>query len=174
VAYLLLAHEETRKEPKIGIVTPVTCRSYSALTFDGCPSCVDAALAATGQAAAYVLGRTAPGLSSQSNGPVDVSYVLRVRLLSDLGELIGADELEVAQTVEAVAVDDFSGPSLDSWDDAVEAEDTSMRLEDFQTIVDRLELAPAGRRGLCGSIGGALYAFERLVGRFDVEVSPAR
>ncbi len=49
-----------------------------------------------------------------------------------------------------------------------------MRLEDFQTVLDRLELAPLGNHGLCGRIAGRLYGFERSIGRFEVDVAPAR
>jgi hypothetical protein len=40
-------------------------------------------------------------------------------------------------------------------------------------VIDKLELGPVGG-GMCGIIAGRLYGFERSIGRFEVEVSPAR
>jgi hypothetical protein len=162
---------------RMGSVTTAACRSYSALTFDGCEACVDAALDATGQAAIYILGRAAPDLANQFDGPVDMSYVLRVMLVDDLGQRLGSDELMVDQTISAVGVDDpetsRQTAGEDSDDEASETA-TSMRLEDFQTVLDRVELAPAGTHGLCGSIAGHLYGYDRPIGVFWVEVTPGR
>jgi hypothetical protein len=163
---------------RIGSVTQAACRSYSALTFDGCEACVDAALDATGQAAVYILGRAAPDMSNQFDGPVDMSYVLRIMLVDDMGKRLGSDEITVDQTISAVAGDDSleTDPQTTGQesDDEASGSATSMQLEDFQTVVDRLELAPAGAHGLCGSIAGHLYGYDRPIGVFWVEVTPGR
>ena len=64
----------------MGNVITAPCRSYSAQVFDGCPACVDAALEAVTQAALYVLGRAAPEVSGQSDGPAQMAYRMTVRL----------------------------------------------------------------------------------------------
>lgn len=157
-------------------MTVVRCRSYPAQTFDGCSACISAALDAIGQAGIFVLGRAAPGLTSQAQGPLEMTYLLRVKLFDDLGERIGSDEIEAEQTIEAVDLPDEADQAVgEHGDGGEEAEgDTSMRLEDFQTVLDRLELSQAGPHGLCGSIAGHLYAFQQLVGTFEIEVVRAR
>lgn len=164
----------------MGMVMTVPCRSYPALTFDGCPACVGAALEAAEQAGIYVLGRTAPGLASQTAGPLEMAYRMKVRLFDETGEELAADELEAEQTIEAVRPDDESVEEV--VDTADEDEDggtggdgedhSTMRLDDFQTVLDRLELAPAGPRGLSGIIAGRLFGFERSIGEFEIEVAP--
>jgi hypothetical protein len=108
-----------------------------------------------------------------------MAYVLDVRLIDDDGVTIAADEIRAEQTIAAVPLDDDLDPVSDgsyAETDETDFEDDqgSMRLDDFQTVMDRLELAPIGAHGLCGRIGGRLYGFERSIGRFEIEVSPAR
>jgi hypothetical protein len=159
-------------------MTVIQCRSYPALTFDGCPACVDAALDAIGQAGLYVLGRTAPDLAGQTQGPLKMNYLLRVQLFDESGEKIGSDEIGAEQTIEAIRLSDESAGDAGDAADAADADDatvrSSMRLEDFQTVLDRVELSPSGPHGLCGSIAGHLYAFERSIGAFEIEVVPNR
>ena len=110
---------EKTKERKIGSAMLVPCRSYSARAFDGCPACVGAAIDAVGQAGLYVLGRSAPDLIGRSDGPLEMSYRLKVRLLDELGEQLASDELRAEQTIEAVPpVDDFAEPVYDGDDGA--------------------------------------------------------
>jgi hypothetical protein len=160
----------------MGIVMTVPCRSYSARAFDGCPACVGAALEAVGQAGLYVLGRTAPGLATQTAGPLERSYRIKLRLFDEAGAEYASDELEADQTIEAVQPpDDFTDlaePGVEEEDS--DEESASMRLDDFQTVIDRLELAPAGAAGLCGVVAGRLYGFERSMGRFEMEIAPGR
>ena len=49
-----------------------------------------------------------------------------------------------------------------------------MRLDDFQTFLDRIVLEPSGPVGLSGVIAGNLFAYDRLVGGFQVDVAPPR
>lgn len=163
----------------MGIVMTVPCRSYSAQAFDGCPACLDAALDAVAQAGLYLLGRATPSLSGRAEGPVEMSYRLSVRLCDNEGCELAADEIVADQSVEAVleatdrevrAADTEAEDQADPSDE--DEPDTTMRLDDFQTIVDILELAPAGRDSVCGSIAGNLFGFKQLVGRFEVEIAP--
>lgn len=165
----------------MGNTVTVKCRSYSALAFDGCPACVGAALEAVGQAGIYVLGRTASDLVDQDGGPLDLTYRMKVRLYDDVGDELANDELSAEQTIEAVDPDDLP---IDEDPDPDDVEDdgsgwydhdtsSSMRLDDFQTVLDRLELAAAGRHGLTGLIAGRLFGYERSIGAFEIEVAPA-
>jgi hypothetical protein len=157
----------------MGIVMTVPCRSYSAQTFDGCPACLDAALDAVTQAGLYLLGRAAPSLCGGSEGRIGMSYRLNVRLYDDRGGEMAADEVFADQSIEGVLeLADREATGV-GFADEIEPE-TSMRLDDFQAIVDNLELAPAGQDGACGSIDGNLFGFSQLVGRFTVEIAPGR
>jgi hypothetical protein len=147
-----------------------TCRSYSAQSFDGCPACVDSALDAVTQASVYLLGRAGSGLAPQSGHPVEISHILAVSLCDDNGREIGSDEIEVDQAISEVQVDDAdnaSGPG-----DEFEGQESSMRLEDFQTVIDKLELAADGAGTLSGVIVGRLYAYNLSIGLFEVAVAP--
>lgn len=161
-------------------VTTTECRSYSALVFDGCPACVGAALDAIVQAGMYTLGRTAPGMTSQIEGPLEMAYTLKVKLVDELGREIGADEIDAEQTVSAIGIGgELDGDDLGTTDEdeenGEEAEHgATMRLDDFQTVLDRIELAPAGSQGLCGLIAGHIYGFDQLIGVFEIQVAPAR
>lgn len=171
---------DIREKPRIGNVMTLACRSYSALKFDGCPACVDAALDAVVQAGMYTLGRTAPSLAGPVEGPLGMAYVLRVKLVGEMGEQIGADEVTAEQTISAVPLDDEWGEIADEavGEDEAEEDDAgdhaSMQLQDFQTVLDRLEVAPMGKQGLCGTISGRLFGFDRSIGLFRIEVTPAR
>ena len=96
-----------------------------------------------------------------------MAYIVTVSLCDDDGREIGSDEIEVDQTISAVVTDDEA-------DEAGEAgeEPSSMRLEDFQTVIDKLELAPAGTGSLSGMIVGRLYAYDHSIGLFEVTVAP--
>jgi hypothetical protein len=158
-------------------VTTAVCRSYSALAFDGCPACVGAALDAVAQAGLYVLGQAAPSIVGPAAAPasVEIAYRLVMRICDESGDPIGHDEIEASQTISAV-------PEDDGWDEqAAEAAEEpeagdeavgSMRLDDFQTVLDLVQLAPAGRGGVAGAIRGQLFGFERPIGEFDIEVHP--
>jgi hypothetical protein len=157
----------------------IACRSYSALRFDGCAACVDAALDAVVQAGMYTLGRTAPSVAGQADGPLELAYIMRVKLADELGERLGSDEVAVEQTISMAADDEWDETAGEApgGDEAAEEDDgghASMRLQDFQTLLDRLELAPMGRQGLCGTITGRLFGFDRSIGLFQIEVSPAQ
>ena len=156
----------------MGIVMTVPCRSYSALAFDGCPSCVDAALDAVEQAGMYLLGRTAPGLATQTTGPLEMAYRMRVRLFDDTDEELATDEIEAEQAIEAVSDEDESAEVWAETAQDDEESSSSMRLDDFQTVLDRLQLAPAGPRGVSGTIAGRLFGFERSIGRFEIGIAP--
>lgn len=172
-----------------------TCRSYSAQAFDGCAACRALALEAVAESALYVLARIAPGLVGQT-GPVEVSHRLRIRLEDESGRELIADELEAEQTVgladddssDEDAVVTFEGahaaPGSASARQATEGRaaevgtpESSMRPDDFQAVIDVLELAPAkgaANGSASGRLAGSLFAYERLVGRFEIEVSPGR
>ncbi len=171
---------DVEKKSRMTVVTKVACRSYSALEFDGCPACVDAALDAVTQAGLYVLGRAAPSIVEPAPNPgsLDIDYRFNVRICDEVGEPIGQDELEAAQTISAVVEDD-------TWDDATtlppdDADEDdlhpagSMRLDDFQTMLDLVDLGPAGRGSVRGVIRGQLFGFERPIGQFEIEVLPGR
>ena len=162
----------SEEKQTMGNVMLATCRSYSAQSFDGCPACVDSALEAVAQASMYLLGRSGPGLAPHSEDAVEVTYIMGVSLCDDDGREIGSDEIEVDQTISAVMTDD-KDDKADVVDD-VDLEPSSMRLEDFQTVIDKLELAPAGTGSLSGLIVGRVYAFERSIGLFEVKISPSR
>ncbi len=103
----------------MGTVTTAACRSYSALTFDGCPACVGAALDAIVQAGMFTLGRTAPGMAGQVEGPLEMEYALRVRLTDELGGEIGADEIVAEQTVSAIGIGgEEDGGTVEETDEA--------------------------------------------------------
>jgi hypothetical protein len=167
----------------MGNVMTVLCRSYSARAFDGCPACVDAALDAVSQAAVYVLGRTAPNLGTPGSVPVEMSYRIRVSIADARGALLASDELEVEQTIgSALPIDDFAPPpdepdqpnESDADPDGIGHDDglSSMGLDDFQTVLNRVELAPSGSRGMNGLISGDLFGFERLIGAFEASIEP--
>ena len=163
----------------MGNAMTVLCRSYSARAFDGWPACVDAALEAVSQAAAYVLGRTDPGLAGPAPGPLEMSNRIRITIHDEQGVQLGADELEVEQAIESVLpADDFAvAPDATDPEGEHDLEDdghdpAAMGLEDFQTVLDRVEVGSAGSRGLCGLIAGDLYGFERLIGTFQALVEP--
>jgi hypothetical protein len=162
----------SEKRQKMSNVMLATCRSYSAQSFDGCPACVDSALDAVTQASAYLLGRSGPGFATQTVHQADMAHILGVSLCAEDGRKIGADEIEVYQTISAVMTDD-EDDKADVVDDG-DHEASSMRLDDFQTVIDQLGLAPAGTGSLSGVIMGRLYAFERSIGLFEVKVSPSR
>jgi hypothetical protein len=178
----------------MGNVMTVTCRSYSAQAFDGCPACVDAALEAVSQAGMYVLGRSNPGLFGLGEGPVGMACRMRVRLYDQHGAELAVDEIEAEQTVELVpALDDgprqtqpsnrriAPSPSFDPGEvgevegadpEEVELEST-MRLDDFQTVLDLVKLSPSGPGCMSGSIAGTIFGYDMMVGRFDIELFPA-
>jgi len=162
-------------------VITVPCRSYSAQAFDGCPACLDAALDAVAQAGLYLLARAAPSLSGRPEGPVEMSYRLSICLYDDKGGELATDEIVADQSVEGVleATDQEGRATATEAEDPADLSDevepeNTMRLDDFQTIIDILELAPADRDGVCGSIAGNLFGFKQLVGRFEVEIAPGR
>jgi hypothetical protein len=151
----------------MGNVMLASCRSYSAQSFDGCPACIDSALEAVTQASVYLLGRSGPDLSPRSEERVDMAYILGVSLCDDNGLEMGSDEIEVDQTISAVTADD------EGVEDGADGDEpSSMRLEDFQTVIDKLELAPAGTASLSGVIVGRLYAYDHSIGLFEVTVAP--
>ena len=156
----------------IGTVTQLQCRSYASLEFDGCPACTDAALDATQQAALYVLGRAALDQPARGGGSIEMAYTMSIRVLDEQGRTIAQDQVSAEQTIGLVEADDD-----EDEDEVADVRDyrhfASMRLEDFQTVLDRLELMPMGS-GMCGVIAGRLYGFERSIGRFEVEVAPGR
>jgi hypothetical protein len=161
----------------MSVVMTVACRSYSALAFDGCPACVDAALDAVTQAGMYVLGQAAPSVTGRTPNPepIEVSYRLTVRLCDPAGRPMGQDELEASHTLSAVPEEgSWTYESADEPDDGNQSQPGSMRLEDFQTVLDLVQLTPAGFGGITGAIRGQLYGFERPIGEFEVEVRPNR
>jgi hypothetical protein len=147
-----------------------SCRSYSAQSFDGCPACVDSALEAVTQASMYLLGRAGQDISPTEDGQVSMAYTLGLSLCDDDGHEMGSDVIDVDQTVSAVQSDDEVDDANEVHPD--DDERSSMRLEDFQTAIDKLQLSPAGRGGLSGVIVGRLYAYDRSIGLFEVAVAP--
>jgi hypothetical protein len=168
-------------------VMTAPCRSYSSQEFDGCPACVDAALDAVTQAGMYILGQAAPTLASRLPGsdPLEMDYVLKVTLFDTDDREIATDEIEVDQEISAVAAADemddrgadheadgeadqaADGEADESGDEGPQG---SMRLDDFQTLIDLVDLAPAGSAGARGAITGRIFGFERPIGRFEIEV----
>jgi hypothetical protein len=168
-AYVCLVLDD-EKEPKMGIVMTV-CRSYSVQEFDSCPACLDAALEAVVNAAMYVLGHAAPSLASgdPESSPLEMAYRLKVQLFDDEDRPLAGDEYDTEQTVSAVAADDETAEAPED-DESGEEPAGSMRLDDFQTLLDLVELAPAGSMSASGAIRGRLFGFERAICRFEVEV----
>lgn len=159
------------------VTTAMSCRSRSARTFDGCDACIDLALEATEQAVLYMLARAVPALEGEITGPTRYACRLAVRLCDEAGDELGRDEVETEQTVAAVETVEVGSPAgvpgdaLEVARSEEPAPSSTMRLDDFQTVLDRLELAPVGA-SLDGIVEGQLFAFERLVGRFDIVVKP--
>ncbi len=178
----------------MGDVATVRCRSYSAQEFDGCPSCVDAALDAVTQAGLYVVGQSAPALAplDRDDGPIDLTYSLKMRLIDDSNRQFADDEVRAQQTISAVAAeDDPDGEDVEADPPDAEPDDSpawaqtdgaeprdpaagSMRLDDFQTVLDLLRLAPDPSGGVSGAINGRLFGFDRSICRFEMEVCLAR
>ena len=101
-----------------------------------------------------------------------MSYRLTVRLYDDKGGVLASDEMFADQSIEGVLeLTEEVGSQVDLGDQ--DAPETSIRLDDFQTTIDRLQLAPTDRDGVCGSIDGNLFAFSQLIGRFAVEIGPS-
>ena len=166
--------EDYRQRKMVAVMAPL-CRSYPSRIFDGCPDCLDAALDAVTQAGLYLLARTASGRDDSSEGPLHQTYGLRVRILDQGGTELAADELEAEQSIEAQVVAGEE-PSVEIAElvTADEADpQTGMRLDDFGTVVDRLEVSTEISGCVTGSIAGSLFGFERLIGRFEIAVGPA-
>ncbi len=177
---------DEEKKRRMDRVVDVRCRSYSGGAFDGCTACVDAALDAVAQAVVYVLGRATPDLMAPPQGPVSLDYRMRVRIYGDEDQEIGSDDLTVQQSIEAVPSDaeesEFkiepaeteaeSGAEADGAAPGEQRPPSTMRLEDFQTVVDRLELAPEGAHCLRGLVAGTLFGYERSIGRFEALIQP--
>ncbi|HEX8940908.1 MAG TPA: hypothetical protein VF763_12180 [Candidatus Limnocylindrales bacterium] len=157
--------------------------------FDGCPECRDAALGAIVAALEYVVGVAAPDLLAEGPGPVRFAVRASVRLLDPAGVVLAEDTLHLEQVVERgdetatdeaaadeTAAEEAAGATdlEDSAEDAATSCDHVPRLADFQTMLDRLELARAPRRAtLEGRVDGRLFAVERLVGPFEIAVRAA-
>jgi hypothetical protein len=154
-------------------MTDTLCRSYMRQEFDGCPACLDAALDAVAQAGLYVLGQTAPQILGRFDGLIDVGYGLQIRLFAADGAALASDDLDVEQLIRAVAVeaDDDRIPD-DGRRSPEDAGITGMKLDDFQTVFDRLELGPGGPGPLQGTLAGLLLGYDRKIGRFDILVGP--
>jgi len=110
-----------------------------------------------------------------------MAYRMKVQLFDDTDEELATDEIEAEQAIEAVRADDESveDPAVTAQDDEGwamlgndEEPSSSMRLDDFQTVLDRLQLEPAGPHGVSGTIAGRLFGFERSIGRFEIGVAP--
>ena len=151
----------------IGTVTQLQCRSYASLEFDGCPTCADAALEAIEQAALYILGRAALDQPGRGGESIEMAYTMNVRVVDEQGRTVAQDQIAADQSIGFVPAAEYDGLADDETDDG-----PRMRLDDFQTVIDRLELGPLGS-GMCGGLAGHLYAFERSIGRFEVEIAPA-
>jgi hypothetical protein len=122
-----------------------------------------------------VLGRSVADLMGGLSEPLEISYRLEVRLVDEMGLELGTDELDADQTVGwAEPTDDFAEPA--GTTDGADAEDASdrpsMGLEDFQTVLERIELEAAGAQGVRGAISGRLFGFDQPIGRFEVQVRP--
>jgi hypothetical protein len=69
----------------------------------------------------------------------------------------------------------------DEGADRVYSDDTSedlndkstMRLDDFQTALDAIQLAPSGPAGIGGTIRGRLFAYDLPIGLFEMEIGRA-
>jgi hypothetical protein len=155
----------------IGTVTQLQCRSYASLDFDGCPTCNDAALEAVEQATLYILGRAALDQPGRGGESIEMAYTMSVRVLDEQGRTMAQDQIAADQSIGFAPADRERGFADDETDTTDEG--AGMRLEDFQTVIDRLDLGPLGS-GMCGQLAGHLYGFERLIGRFEVEIAPAR
>jgi hypothetical protein len=157
-------------------MTGTPCRSYRGQEFDGCPACLDAALDAVAQAGLYVLGQTAPQILGRFDGLIDVGYGLQIRLFAADGTALASDALEIEQLIRATVVeaDDDPVPEDGPASSSPEDEDRpGMKLEDFQTVLDRIELAPGKPGCVQGTLAGLLLGFDRQIGRFDILVAPA-
>ncbi len=161
-------------------VTPA--KSYLGPSFDRCEACSDVALDAIVQSVLYVLARAVPDALGQTE-VAHLGYRLRVRLEGEDGQEIAVDEVEADQDVSVE-------PAPDEWDvqpldlaespeprteEAVAAPSAPRAhaaLDDFQAMIDRVVLVPRSPTEVSGSITGRLFGFERLIGPFEVLVSP--
>ena len=147
-----------------------TCRSYSAQHFDGCDACVDSALDAVTQASLYLMARSSLDESGLVGEPKEIAYSLAVSLCDDGGRELGSDEIEVEQTISGFEVAG-EGDVDDAEADGDDYPQSSMRLEDFQTVIDKLELGPDDEGSLRGVIVGRVYAYGESIGLFEVAVA---
>src|SRR5512142_1816224 len=160
-------------------------QSYLGATFDRCDACSDVALDAIAQSALYVLARAVPDALGQAAGTIQLGYRLRLRLEDEQGREIAADELEAEQQVDLDReANDWDLDPLDLEPAADEAGDSEPErraaerglarasLDDFQAMLDRIVLEPAGPTQVSGLIAGRLFGLQRLIGRFEVLVSP--
>jgi hypothetical protein len=144
-------------ERSTSVVTKAACGSREAREFDGCPACCAAAVAATERTVSYVLRRAALRGPIELAGLDEPASAVRIRIVDARGLTIALGE-----TVE-------HGDRAASWPDD---DPLAMRPDDFETVLDRLDLGPLPGGGSEGSIAGRLYAFGRSIGRFEVEIAP--
>lgn len=140
--------------------------------FDACPACADAAAAGIVAAVVYLLATAAPdALANEVDpdaGSLHAAEAARIRLADQDGREIVDDELSISQTINVVDEPE-TGPEAAAARPATTGH--VPQLEDFQTVVDRLQLHPLPHGGgLGGRIEGRLFARDRLVGRFQVEI----
>ncbi len=155
-------------------------QSYPGLTFDRCPACADVALDAITQSALYVLARAVPDALGEIAGTIGLSYRLRVRLDDETGQEIASDEVEAQQEVDLdhdandwelePLEEDREGPSAEG---SASGSQAHASLADFQTMLDRIVLEPAAPHAVSGVVAGRLFGFERLIGTFEVLISPS-
>jgi hypothetical protein len=156
--------------------------------FDGCPACLQAAEDAIVESVLYLLASAAPTVLERPEEPAPIEYgaTVALRLRDADGRTLLSDELEVHQLVEET-LEDVSpeglagGPrtgrparanTLFGAAGARARAGHELRLDDLQVVVDRLELTAAGGTppGVAGRIEGKLFAFERLVGAFQIDL----
>jgi hypothetical protein len=144
-------------ERSTSVVTKAACGSRDAEEFDGCPACCASAVAATERTVSYVLRRAALRGPVELTGLDEPASAVRIRIVDGRGRTIALGETP-----------ERGGEAASSPDD----DSLAMRPEDFETVLDRLDLGPLPGGGSEGSIAGRLYGFGRSIGRFEVEIAP--
>ena len=156
------------------LVNPAV-QSYSGRTFDRCPACSDVALDAIIQSALYVIPHVAGTALGRPDEDLTIAFRVRARLSDEAGADIAVDQMEIRQTISGAGDASIDADETTEDDGAAGGTDAGAahaELGDFQAMIDRVQIAPAGDDSLTGIITGRLFGFERLIGPFEVLVGP--
>jgi hypothetical protein len=151
------------------------------VAFDGCPACCDAAVEAIAHASLYLLASAAPSVLPAHGDVLSYRAALEMRLSDPQGRPLAHDRLEVEQRLSA----DVTGDEAAAAGHEEPLPQTGMpahrdphvpQAQEFQVLVDRLELAAEGqgRAEMRGVIEGRLFACELLVGSLEIAIGSGR